>query len=289
MTNQRAWCHFRSHLLIILILFLVHDVCSMLGSKRALTEKTDGKTLWLHDIELLTEPINNKWNFWDKCFHSSIFLDDWGSVPHRLHWGDYWHPHLLQPCLRGEPQQGLEAVAATSQQDQGRCRVHGAVLQDAGCGGHQVWPLYLQWPPELHWWHLGPLPWRQHLLPVWVHAYLMFLPLLDAQPCCYKTKMKHVKTYVQNATSFIYILQPNKENKSFVFWKANLTLIHFKDIIDFLCTYLVTNLNTNIMYSRIFHGLFYILFIFKVKNLVCKDMGTLQLGTSAVIYCVVRT
>ena len=38
----------------------------------------------------------------------------------------------------------------------------------------------------------------------------------------------------------------------------------------------------------VYHGLFYTLFFFKVEHIVCKDMGTLQLGTSAVIYCVVR-
>ena len=40
--------------------------------------------------------------------------------------------------------------------------------------------------------------------------------------------------------------------------------------------------------SWVYQGLFYSLFIFKVGNIVCKDMGTLQLGTSAIIYCVVR-
>lgn len=39
------------------------------------------------------------------------------------------------------------------------------------------------------------------------------------------------------------------------------------------------------MYSRAYHGLFCILFIFKIRNILCKDMGTLKLGTSAVIYC----
>ena len=39
------------------------------------------------------------------------------------------------------------------------------------------------------------------------------------------------------------------------------------------------------MYLRAFHGLFCIQFIFKIENVFCKDMGTLRLGTSAVIYC----
>ena len=39
------------------------------------------------------------------------------------------------------------------------------------------------------------------------------------------------------------------------------------------------------MYLNAYYGLFCILFILKIRNIICKDMGTLKLGTSAVIYC----
>ena len=39
------------------------------------------------------------------------------------------------------------------------------------------------------------------------------------------------------------------------------------------------------MYLNAYYGLFCILFILKIRNIICEDIGTFKLGTSAVIYC----